>query len=84
MSVLRTLAVVLGVQLAIAGGALGVALYEHTTQRVECGKPALIATVVGYNLWKVRECGPGGSPVYMMTPPVVGEPSGHADREHAI
>ena len=84
MSALRIVSIVLGLQAAVAAGAIGAALYERHEQHVACGKPALITTVVGYTLWKVQDCGPGGSPVYMMTPPVVGETPSAGDRERAI
>src|SRR5258708_36190019 len=59
-----TVAIVIVLQVAILGGAIGVAFYERHQRHFECGKPSLVATVVGYSLWKVRDCGPGGSSVY--------------------
>ena len=55
MSARRIAAWLIGLQLAIGAGALGLSLHERHVQRVECGKPTLVATIVGYTLWKIRE-----------------------------
>jgi hypothetical protein len=84
MRALWTVAIVIVLQVAILGGAIGVAFYERHQRHFECGKPSLVATVVGYSLWKVRDCGPGGSSVYMITPPILGESLPSVDRQRAI
>ena len=85
MSALRTVAWLVGLQFAISAGALALSLHERHVERVDCGKPALVATVTGYNLWKLHECAPGANSVYLMTPPVVGGvPERSAARDPAI
>ena len=85
MSALRTVAWMVGLQFAISAGAVGLSLHERHVQQVECGKPALVATVIGYNLWKIRACAPDGSPVYLMTPPLIGGvPAQNAAHDPAI
>jgi hypothetical protein len=87
--VFRTVLMVAGIQLAITGSAVAVAFHEHHGQQqvgqeaVECGTPALVATVVGYSLWKTRDCGAGKSEVYMITPPAVIENVPPVDRSRS-
>jgi hypothetical protein len=84
MRALWTMAIVIVLQAALLGGAVGAAFYERHEHQFACGKPVLVATVVGYNLWKVRDCGADGHSVYMITPPIPGESLPSADRQRAI
>jgi hypothetical protein len=82
--VLRTVLIIVAIQLVISGSAIAVAFHESRSNRIECGRPALLATIVGYSLWRTRDCGLGKSDVYMITPPAVIESLPSTDRERAI